>query len=222
MKTRYWILTVILAAFAWHAGPAAGAAQQEYSYPWGKAETKADSIQDVEELLKAADGYRQECSDAFTLHNNPTRVETYGKESKAWYRRALELEPSNSYAELSSGYVDLIRGRATSSKDVREHRFASALHQFREALKKRPGYAQAYLYMAQVQALREEYTEAEANLRLILDSDIETSEVHAWLAYVLIKTERKKEAKKHVERAIEYDDPSRCASWCRDNKSRVE
>jgi tetratricopeptide (TPR) repeat protein len=92
---------------------------------------------------------------------------------------------------------------------------------FKEALEKRPGYAEAYLYMAQVQALRGEYAEAEKSLRLILNSGIETSDIHSWMAYVLVQTKQKAEAQKHIARAIELDNPSPAAQWSRTNQHAV-
>jgi len=197
------------------------AAEEKNPYPFGKAEFQARQIADVLELTRRADQYRAECVRLFASEQPLPDIEHFGREAKNWYRSVLEREPSNAYASLCIGYIDLIIGRAATNRTARSNSFAAAMSRFREALEKRPGYAEAYLYMAQVHALRGEYAEAEKNLRLILNSGIENSHIHSWMAYILIQTKRKPEARVHIERAIELDDPSPSAQWSRQNQDAV-
>ncbi len=212
----------VLAVLVLGASPARAGKPIANPYPFGKAEVQGKSIEYVVELLAIGDKYRRLCLNACYVQNSFGIAEHNGRESKNWYRAALDREPGNAYASVSIGYVDLILGRAARTTSDRDSYFSAAMARFREALEKRPGYGRAYLYMAQVQALRQEYTKAEKNLELILNSDIAESETHSWMAYVLIKTNRKKEAQKHIARAIELDDPSESARWCRDNRRRAE
>ena len=217
MNRRLGILLLIAGAWAVGGSKSGSAAEPENPYPYGggKAEFKAKEVQDVVQLLRVADQYRDRCVALFEARQPLSHIDHFGREAKAWYREALEREPSNAYATLSIGYVDLIRGRATTNQAGRENHFAVAMSRFHEALEQRPGYARAHLYMAQVRALREQYDRAEQDLRLILNSDIEDSQVHSWMAYVLFKTDRPSEAHKHLARAIELDDPSASAKWSR-------
>lgn len=198
------------------------AAEKENPYPYGKAEFQAKTMDSVVELVRISDQYRGECVRRSAEHRPMAEIEHYGREAKNWYRAVLEREPSNAYACLAIGYMDLILGRAAPDKAAQQNYYSSAISRFREALDKRPGYAEALLYMAQVQALRGEYPEAEKNLALILNSGIENSHIHAWMAYVLTQTKRPAEARKHIASAIELDDPSRAAQWSRENQGTIE
>lgn len=221
---------VLLVLFAW-GGIAGGAfaqrgSEQEDPYPFGKAEFEADKIasdprQGVPALLDRAGRYRNLCIEAYREKKEFREIEHFGREAKNWYRESLRHEPSNAFASLSIGYIDLILGRAMLNRNTKGNYFSAAVSRFREALEKRPGYADAYLYMAQVQALRSEYEEAEKNLRLILNSGIEDSQIHGWMAYVLAQLRRGLEAEKHAQRAIELDDPSGAAQWSRRNQQNV-
>jgi len=191
------------------------AKQQEDPFPYGKAEFKAKEIDNVLVLLDTADKYRGLCVRKYAEGDGFADVEHFGREAKNWYRAALEREPSNAYAFLAMGYVDLILGRAAGDKVTRQNSLTSAMSRFREALDKRPGYADACLYIAQVHALRAEYKEAEENLNLILNSGIENSQIHSWMAYTLFQMDKKAEGAKHVARAIELDDPSLSSQWAR-------
>ena len=193
------------------------AKEPENPYPYGKAEFTGANMNDVVEILEIGDKYRRLCSNCVDKTDH-SLIEHYGREAKNWYREAIDREPSNAYASLSLGYVDLLLGRAATNKNTQQDHFSTALSRFREALEKRPGYAQAYLYMAQVQALSEHYDDARKNLRLILDSGIEDSHIHAWMAYVLIKMEQNAQASKHISRAIELDNPSPAARWARQHQ----
>lgn len=195
--------------------PAAWAQDEENPYPYGKAEIEAKRIDDVLTLFKKADQYRQLCSDLHRKHEAPLRIEHFGREAKNWYRAVLNHEPNNAYALVSIGFLDLILGRSTDVRNTKEAYFSSAGSRLAEALEKRPGYADAHLYLAQLQSLRGQFDKAEENLRLILNSGIENSQVHSWMAYVLVKTKRADEAKKHLARSIELDDPSLSARWSR-------
>jgi predicted Zn-dependent protease len=200
----------------------ARAKEEENPYPHGKAEFDAPRIEDILELFRRAERYRADC-EMRAADGRPLReIEHSGREAKNWYRAALEREPSNAYATLCIGFVDLTIGRAASNRTTRANYFASAMSRFKEAVEKRPGYAAAHLYMAQVHALRGEYPEAEKNLRVILNSGIEDSHIHAWMAFVLARTDRKAEAKKHIDRAIELDNPSPAAQWARANQDAVK
>jgi tetratricopeptide (TPR) repeat protein len=193
--------------------------EEENPFPYGKAELKAEGIDDVLDLLRIAGRYRNDCVRLAAEREPLARIEHFGRESKNWYREVLEREPNNAYASLCIGYVDLIIGRSTPNRKARDNSFSQAMSRFREALERRPGYADAYLYMAQVHALRQEFDKAEEKLRLILNSGIETSQIHSWMAYVLAQTKRPEEAAKHIARAIELDDPSASAQWSRQNQS---
>jgi hypothetical protein len=192
------------------------AKQQEDPFPYGKAEFKAKEIDNVLVLLDTADKYRRLCIRSWVENESFADVEHFGREAKNWCRAALEREPSNAYAYLAMGYVDLILGRAAGDKVTRQNSLASAMSRFRESLDKRPGYADAHLYIAQVHALRAEYKEAEENL--ILNSGIENSQIHSWMAYVLFQVNRKGEGGKHVAQAIELDDPSLSSQWARNHQ----
>jgi len=218
MKQRSGILLVLVATCGAFGAKVCTAAEPQNPYPWGKAEIKAKGIQDVVELLRFGHRYRDRCTSLAESKQPFSAIEQCGIEAKAWYRAVLENEPSNSYASLCLGYIDLILGRATTSKTAKEDRFSAAMSRFREALENRPGYARAYLLMAQVHTLTERYAEAEKNLRLVLNSNIEDSEIHSWMAYLLLKTDRPSEAHKHLVRAIELDDPSPSARWSREHQ----
>ena len=191
------------------------AKQQEDPFPYGKAEFKAKEIDNVLVLLDTADKYRGLCVRSWVENEPFADVEHFGREAKNWYRAALDREPSNAYACLAMGYVDLILGRAAGDKYTKQNSLASAMSRFREALDKRPGYADAHLFIAQVHDLRAEYKEAEDNLNLILNSGIENSQIHSWMAYTLFQVNKKDEGAKHVARAIELDDPSLSSQWAR-------
>ncbi|MBN1488438.1 MAG: tetratricopeptide repeat protein [Phycisphaerae bacterium] len=201
--------------------PALHADEKEDPYPYGKAELEAERINDVLELTRRADRYRAESVRRFAQGESLERIEHFGREAKNWYRAVLTREPASGYASLSIGYIDLILGRAASSPAAKDNYFSAAMSRFREALERRPGYAEAHLYMAQVHALRQEYAEAEKNLRLILNSGIENSHVHSWMAYVLFQTKQAAEARTHVARAIELDNPSPAAQWSRQHQRTV-
>jgi hypothetical protein len=220
MKIRpRWLLLVASAAGL--TGCAASAPQvDENPYPYGKAEFQGKAEKDVLRLIGTADKYRGLCARGYSSGWGLAVLEHYGREAKNWYREVLDREPSNAYATLCMGYVDLILGRAAVGEEAKENHYAAATSRLREALENRPGYARAYLYLAQVQALRELYAEAEKNLRILLNSNIEDSEIHAWMAYVLLKTDRASLAQTHLARAIELDDPSADARWSRMNRRR--
>jgi tetratricopeptide (TPR) repeat protein len=194
------------------------AKQQDDPFPFGKAEFKAKTTDNVLVLLDTADKYRGLCVRSFVEGESYADAEHFGREAKNWYRAVLEREPGNGYACLGMGYVDLVLGRAAGDKNTKENCLSSAMSRFREALEKRPGYADAHLYIAQVHALRGEYKEAEENLSLILNSGIENSQIHSWMAYILYQTKKTGEGAKHVGRAIELDDPSLSSRWARENQ----
>ncbi len=198
--------------------PVRSTSNEERPFPYGKAEYEAGQVKDVMDLIRRGDRYRADCVRRYESHAPLSLVEHFGREAKAWYRVVLEREPSNAYAFLCVGYIDLILGRSTTDPTTRDNFFSSAMSRFREAQENRPGYADAQLYMAQVQALRGEYAEAEKNLQLILNSSIENSDVHSWMAYILIQTKQNAEAQKHIARAIELDNPSPAAQWSRRNQ----
>lgn len=219
---KIWPILGLLAV-AGCAAPSRSTSDRETLYRFGKAETHAEGITDVLDLLRRGDAYRNQC---LTLVQGSEQgsfalVEDLGREAKNWYRVVIEREPSNGYASLCIGYVDLLLGRLSPPGNTRENYFSSAMSRFKEALEKRPGYADAYLYMAEVHALREEYDEAERDLRTILNSGIEDSQVHAWMAYVLTETRPGPEATQHVARSIELDNPSPAAQWSRDNRDFI-
>ena len=211
----------LLAAFVLALTGPPATAQQRNDQDEESLTARKKASADVIKLLKQADRKLRRCLELYVDGESFRDIETQGRDAKNLYRDILELEPSNSYASLSIGYVDLILGRATASRRTRENHFSAATSRFREALEKRPGYADAYLYMAQVQALREQYQDAEKSLRLILDSGIEDSQVHSWMAYVLFKTECQGEARKHLARGIELDDPPASARWSRKHQHLV-
>lgn len=215
MTRRSGILLAFLGAWMGLVPGVGRAAEPENPYPFGKAEVRAKQIHDVVELLVIGNKYRDRCLALIEAKRPFREIEQSGREAKNWYRQALEHEPSNSYTSLCIGYVDLTLGRVTTNKITKEDRFSSAMARFREALENRPGYARAYLYMAEIQALSNRYLEAEKNLRLVLDSNIEDSEIHSWMAYVMLKTDRPSEAHRHLARAIELDDPAAAAKWSR-------
>ena len=221
MRAALAFLLIVCGSCAAAQTGARGTNQEENPFPYGKAEYDAEKIKDALDLIRHGDRYRSECVRRANAGGSLAAVEHYGREAKAWYRVVLEREPSNAYAFLSIGYVDLNLGRTADDKTAKDNFFASAMSRFKEALEKRPGYAEAYLYIAQVQALRGEYAEAEKNLRLILNSGIENSDIHAWMAYILIQTKQKAEAQKHVARSIELDNPSPAAQWSRKNQQAV-
>lgn len=195
--------------------------KDENPWPYGKAEIEASRINDVLILLRRAEQYRSDCVELAAAGGSFVETERLGREAKNWYRAVLDSEPSNAYASLCIGYVDLMLGRACAVKKDQLDYLSAAMSRFREALEKRSGYADAYLYIAQVHALRDEYDEAEKNLRPILDSGIEDSQVQAWMAYVLFQKGVKDEAAKCMARAIELDDPSPSARWSRENQGIV-
>ena len=190
-------------------------------YPWGKAEIDGDRVQNIVDLIQQAFNYRSLCFQGYLSEDDFELTEHFGREAKNWYREVIEREPSNAYASLSQGYIDLILGQSAPDESAKDSYLTSAMSRFRETLEKRPGCAEAYTYMAEVMVLRGEITAAEENLRLVLDSGIEDSEVHSWLAYILAKTGRMAEALQHVSRAIELDDPSYSARWGRDSKDII-
>ncbi|MFH1417671.1 MAG: hypothetical protein ABII12_05215 [Planctomycetota bacterium] len=215
-----WLLFVPLCGgcVAVSQAPVRSTNSEEQPFPYGKAEYEAERVKDVMDLIRRGDRYRADCVGRFENQAPLSIVEHFGREAKAWYRVVLEREPSNAYAFLCIGYIDLILGRSAIDRTARDNFFSSAMSRFREAQENRPGYADARLYMAEVQALRGEYTEAEKNLQLILNSSIENSDIHSWMAYILIQTKQKAEAQKHIVRAIELDNPSMAAQWSRRNQ----
>ncbi len=226
MKTRCCAVMLLLWLAGCQAAPrgqtVVAAKQQDDPFPFGKAEFKAKEIDNVLVLLDTADKYRSLCVRSCVEGEAFVVVERFGREAKNWYRAALEREPGNAYAFLAMGYVDLVLGRAAGDKGTRQNSLTSAMSRFREALDKRPGYADAHLYIAQVHALRAEYKEAEDSLSLILNSGIENSQIHSWSAYVLFQVNRKDEGAKHVARAIELDDPSLSSQWARTHQQEFE
>jgi tetratricopeptide (TPR) repeat protein len=223
MSTRFLVMSVLIPLLVGcQAAPrpqtVVAAKQQEDPFPFGKAEFKAKSTDNVLVLLDTADKYRGLCVKSFVEGEGYAAAEHFGRESKNWYRAVLEREPGNGYACLGMGYVDLVLGRAAGNKSAMDNSLSSAMSRFREALEKRPGYADAHLYIAQVHALRGEYKEAEDNLKLILNSGIENSQVHTWMAYTLFQAKKTGEGGKHVDRAIELDDPSLSSQWARENQ----
>jgi len=206
-----WLMAVL-------AGPAAGLAadEEQIPYPYARFARSADAVTQVEKALSLGDRYRDACfRAALGEQPNLTWARAYATEAKGWYRRAEELEPQNAYAQLSMGYVSMTIGRAGAGRDQRRD-YAQARASFRLALERRPGYADAYRYLGELAALEENWAEAEKNFRLLLDSKIEDSHIHAWLGYVLHCQGRMDQAREHYRKARDHGRPATCAEYAHD------
>ena len=210
--------TLMVAVVAAALGPGVSLAADEdaISYPYPRFATSAEGVTDVEDALATGDRYRDLCFPAALGENGDVgRAQAYGAEARGWYRRAEELEPQNAYAQLSMGYVSMIIGRASQGKEQRRA-FSEARASYQRALERRPGYADAHRYLGELDGLEQKWAEAERHFRLLLDSKIADSHIHAWLGYVLHRQGKKALAEEQWRRARDHGQPAACAEYALD------
>jgi tetratricopeptide (TPR) repeat protein len=211
---RVLILAVVGAALG--PGMRWAAAQDEVPYPYPRFASSGAGVTEVEEALALGDRYRDRCfQSALGDAPDPARAQAYATEARGWYRRAEELEPQNAYAQLCIGYVAMIIGRTSRGREQRRA-FSEARAGFRQALERRPGYADAYRYLGELDALEEKWVEAEQHFRLLLDSKIEDSHIYAWLGYVLYQQGKKALAEEAWRKARDHGRPAACAEYALD------
>lgn len=136
------------------------------------------------------------------------------EEAEKYFRYILdEAEPHNAYAEVTMGYLDLLRAQRVVSDSDRNVLLSSALARFKSALDKRRGYALAHIYMGEYYCLREDWSSAIGTYQLLLDSGIQDSYTHAWWGYALAKSGNKAAAREHWQKSVELSDPEKAATW---------
>jgi Tfp pilus assembly protein PilF len=70
----------------------------------------------------------------------------------------------------------------------------SAYISFQKALKQNPDHRNAHYYVALIYATQEKFTEAEAEIREVLDIDPDYPDAHSFLGQLLVKQNRRQEA----------------------------
>jgi len=117
------------------------------------------------------------------------------------YRHAAEVTTGNDWAEYNLGLSLAGDGR-----------FDEALPRFQEAIRLRPGYADAYLNIGAIHALRGNRDEASANFTRVLEIEPDHVEAHRNFALILLRGGDFDGAAAHIRllRQIRPDDPE---SW---------
>ena len=176
---------------------------------------KKNPPRDVETAINLANEFLEESRSRLY----PTMTDWVGawclaEESEKYFRYILEeAEPHNAYAEVSMGYLDLMRAQLVVSDSDMNVLLSSALAHFKSALEKRRGYVLAHIYMGEYHCLREDWSSATAEYQTLLDSGIEDSYIHAWWGYALVKSGNKSGAREHWQRAVELSDPEKASTW---------
>jgi len=209
-----WVLTALVTVCASGLLPAADG--EGISYPYPRFAASAERVTTVEAALGFGDRYRDLCfRTALGDVPDALRARAYATEARGWYRRAEDLEPQNAYAQLCMGYVSMLIGRTGLGKE-RRRALSQARANYRQALERRPGYADAHRYLGELDAIEEKWADAEKHFRLLLDSKIEDSHIHAWLGYVLHRQGRTTLAEEHWRKARDYGRPAACAEYAHD------
>ncbi|XP_036034810.1 interferon-induced protein with tetratricopeptide repeats 1-like [Onychomys torridus] len=135
-------------------------------------------LQDVGEAAEAEAHIEEALSNTSCRHSILRYVAKYyrrkGCIDKALplLHRALQASPASSYLHYQLGlcyHRQVMQLRTSSNKQAQRQAAQQALFEFQEAVKLRPTFEMAYVFMAEVQAEIGQYEEAEANFQKALN-----------------------------------------------------
>lgn len=212
---RAGLLIAVLAA-----GCAGAEPLRETDYP---IDCKKDHP--VKDLLRRGDVHRdhllQETAPKGQAPEQWLQVrEIHAERARRCYQAALDAKPDHPYALLSLGFTYLVEATYPEAPPARRDKaLLAATHFMQQTLAARPLDAQAYFYLGEIAARRDQCDRALKIFHALLSSRWSYSHVHAWIGYCHELSGRAKEARAAYRSAADLAQPIEMGEWA---KSRLK
>lgn len=181
--------------------------------------------QPIKELLRRGDVHRN-----YMLRESPLEnvvpeqwVQVRGIQgvrARMCYQIVLDAKSDHSYALLNMGFTHLVESTFPGlMPDAREKSLVTATTYVQQALNARRLDAQAYYYLGEIAARRNQCDKALRIFNALLSSRWSYSQVYVWMGYCYELTSKPKEAREAYKKAAELANPIDVGEWA---KSRLK
>jgi tetratricopeptide (TPR) repeat protein len=208
---RAGLLIALLAA-----GCAGAEPLRETDYP---IDCKKD--QPIKDLLRRGDIHRdyllQETAPKGSVPEQWVQVrEIHASRARSCYQAVLDAKPDHPYALLGLGFTHLVEATFPElPPERREKALLTATNFMQQTLNARPLDAQAYFYLGEIAARRDQCDRALKIFNALLSSRWAYSHVHAWIGYCHEAAGRTKEARAAYRSAADLAQPIEIGEWAK-------